>query len=159
MPPFLQESSKYNFLACTLLMLSAKRCQLTFSAFLFTALVRLSLDVISGLALPLQLHWLSQCSFLPKARCFSLLWLFDSCMSQLRFRLFYEGLCSFSQPWLHMRIKWGALKNPSVMGPYERDSYLIGLEWSQAMVVWTALLKWCKEHVLYSLIDLDLQVL
>lgn len=33
------------------------------------------------------------------------------------------------------------------------------VEWSQALDVLTALLKWLKEHVLYSLVDLDLQVL
>ena len=40
-----------------------------------------------------------------------------------------------------------------------RDSYLIGLWWSLALGVLIVLLIWYKRHVLYSLTDLDLQVL
>lgn len=52
-------------------------------------------------------------------RAFLCLWLLDShlfCTTQLRSHLFYEGLCSGSQPWLHMRTKWG-VQIPPVSGP------------------------------------------
>lgn len=136
-----------NFPACTLLALSAKKIPVDFLCLLVTALVRLPEWPLAWLCLHSFTD--AQSCFPLKVGCLSFLWLFGSCLfctSQLILHLFYEGLCSGSQPWLHIRIKWGAFKNPSAMGPFGRDSYLIGLEWSQALVVSTALLKWCKEH-------------
>lgn len=63
-----------------------------------------------------------------------------------------------SQSWLHISIKWGALKEYQCLGPYKR--FL--LNWSvvkPGIGYFNCFIDVVQRACAYSLIDLDLQVL